>query len=512
MLNEPAVIGADLGTSSMKALLVTLDGTVLAEATREYPMHHDRPGWNDNDPGDWASAFTGCVRHLAQAAGEHGVRVAAVGLVGQRDPFVLLDRHGVPTTASISWTDQRSRSQTRRVRKAVGSDRLIEIGGARPITGLGLGNLLWTRENLPAAWAATSRVTSPKDYVLGAVAGVRGTDWTTPSRSMAYDCAGRHWSEEILNAVAVPGELFDEVRYAPWDPCADVDPGWGTGLGLGRGVVLAAGGSDDEAAALGGGAVEPGQVCLSTGTCTEWLAVLDGYRPDPAGHGDTAPHVLPGSRFVREVSIDSAGTSLRWFRNELCGDLAGYDEVIDLAMQAPPGADGLRFFPFVAGAERAPYYQENASGVFFGITSHHSRAHLARAILEGVAFLYPRTRELLAAPPSAEPLTMVDGEAASPAWTQLKADVLGEPIRVTTVLSASAMGAAILAAASAGLYAGPAEAAAAMVRYGPVTWPRAEEHERYAVLRADFEETFEGLRGCFRPRADEEAGRDEERG
>ena len=108
MLNEPAVIGADLGTSSMKALLVTLDGTVLAEATREYPMHHARPGENDNDPGDWASAFTGCVRHLAQAAGEHGVRVAAVCLVGQRDPFVLLDRNGVPTTASISWTDQRS--------------------------------------------------------------------------------------------------------------------------------------------------------------------------------------------------------------------------------------------------------------------------------------------------------------------------------------------------------------------------------------------------------------------
>ena len=353
-------------------------------------------------------------------------------------------------------------------------------------------------------------MTSPKDYVLGAVAGVRGTDWTTPSRSMAYDCARGHWSEESLTpsrslASCSTRSATPRGNRARTSTLAGA-PRWAWAVAW----CSQAGGSDDEAAALGGGAVEPGQVCLSTGTCTEWLAVLDGYRPDPAGHGDTAPHVLPGSRFVREVSIDSAGTSLRWYRNELCGDLASYNEVIELAMQAPPGADGLRFFPFVAGAERAPYYQENASGVFFGITSHHSRAHMARAILEGVALLYPRTRELLAAPPSAEPLTMVDGEAASPAWTQLKADVLGEPIRVTTVLSASAMGAAILAAASAGLYAGPAEAAAAMVRYGPVTWPRAEEHERYAELRADFEETFEGLRGCSRPRTDEEAGRDEE--
>lgn len=497
------MIGADLGTGSMKALLVSLEGTVLAETGREYPMRRPRPGWNENDPDDWVRAFTGCIGQLARAARERGVRVPAVCLVAQRDPFVLLDPSGRPTTASISWTDQRSRPQTEQVRKAVGWERLIEIGGARPITGLGLGNLLWTRANLPDAWASTARVTSPKDYVLNTVAAVRGTDLTTPTRSMAYDCAGYRWSSEILGAVGLSEDLFDQVRYAPWEPCTGIDPDWAVSLGLGPGVVLAAGGSDDEASALGAGAVAPGQVCLGTGTCSEWLAVIPDYAPDLSGHGDTAPHVLPGGRFVREVTIDSAGSSLRWFRNELCRDLSsgmGYDEIVELAMQAPPGSGGVQFFPFIAGAERAPYYQEDASGVFFGITSHHSRAHLARAILEGVAFLYPRTLELLAAPPSAEPLTMVDGEAASPQWTQLKADVLGKPIRVTEVLSASALGAAILAAVSAGLYGDVAEAAAAMVRYGPVTWPRADYHERYAGLRADFEETFGQLRRCFRPR------------
>jgi xylulokinase len=300
--------------------------------------------------------------------------------------------------------------------------------------------------------------------------------------------------------------LLDDIRYAPWEACADVDPDWGVPLGLGRGVVLAAGGSDDEAAALGAGAVAPGQACVSTGTCTEWFAVQPAFEPDRTGRGDVAPHVVPG-RFVREVAIDSAGASLRWFRDELCRDLApavGYSDIVQLAMQAPAGADGLRFFPFVGGGERAPYYQENATGVFLGITSHHSRAHLARAILEGIAFLYPATRELLGVGSLADPLTLTDGEANSHEWTQLKADVLGEPLRATAVRDSSALGAAILAAVSAGLFPTAEEAVAAMVRFGPVVEPRAAEHERYRDLRADFERAFASIRGCFGPQ-DEQA-------
>jgi xylulokinase len=496
-----AVIGADLGTGSLKTLLVTLNGSVVAEASQEYRMHHARPGWSENDPADWVAAFRACVQQLALVARQRRLRVPAVCLVAQRDPVVLLDADGRPVTSSISWTDQRSGAYAEHLRKAIGFERLIEIGGARPITGLGLPNLLWTRDNLPDAWAATASVTSPKGYVLRTVAGITSTDITTPTRSLAYDTGRFSWSTEILNAVDISVSIFDDVRYAPWEPCREVDPDWAVPLGLGRGVVLAAGGSDDEAAALGAGAVAPGQVCVSTGTCTEWFAVLRAYQPDLAGLGDVAPHVIP-ERFVREVAIDSAGASMRWFRDELCRDLApsvSYGDIVTLAMQAPPGADGLRFYPFIGGAERAPYYQDNASGVFFGITSHHTRAHLARAILEGIAFLYPRTRDLLGASTSPGPLTLMDGEANSPEWNQLKADVLGEPLRVTKVPDSSALGAAILAAVSAELSPTIGEAVAAMVHYGPVTEPRLPEHERYLDLRAEFERTFEQLRGCFRP-------------
>ena len=496
-----ALIGVDLGTGSMKALLVTPEGKPLGQASGEYPMHQARPGWNENDPDDWVRAFRQCVGLLAAEARARGLHVRALGLVAQRDPFVLLDAQGRPTTSSISWTDQRSHSQAEYLRGVVGESRLVQLAGARPITGLGLPNLLWTRQHLPDVWAATTHVVAPKDYVLRRVTGARGTDFTTPTRSMAYDIAQRRWSGEILAAAGFEVSMFDEVVREPWQPCTPLNDEWAGELGLERDVVLASGSADDQAATLGAGAVHPGQVCLGTGTCSDWRAVLDSYRPDPSGRVDTAPHAVPG-RYIREVANDSAGSSLRWFRNELCRDLVeelDYEQIVDLAMQAPAGSDGLQFFPFVAGGERAPYYQEHASGVFFGITSSHTRSHLARAILEGVAFLYPATKALLDAPASADPLTMVDGEASSQGWTQLKADVLGEPIRVTEALAAAALGAAILAAVSAGFYPDVTQAARAMVRYGPVTEPREGVHEAYAELRARHEETFEHVRAAYRP-------------
>jgi xylulokinase len=503
-LND-ALMGVDLGTGSMKALLVTPEGKTLGQTAAEYPMHQTRPGWNENDPDDWVRAFRQCVALLAAKARTRGVRVRALALVGQRDPFVLLDAQGRPTANSISWTDQRSHPQAEYLRGVVGQSRLVQLAGARPITGLGLPNLLWIRQHQPEVWAATTQVVAPKDYVLRRIAGVHGTDFTTPTRSMAYDIAQRRWSSEILEAARIEVSMFDQVVRQPWQPCTPLKNEWADQLGLEPDVVLASGSADDQAATLGAGAVQPGQVCLGTGTCSDWRAVVDSYLPDLSGHVDTAPHAVP-DRYIREVANDSTGSSLRWFRNELCRDLAeglDYEQIVDLAMQAPAGSDGLQFFPFVAGGERAPYYQEHASGVFFGITSSHTRSHVARAILEGVAFLYPATRALLDAPKSPDPLTMVDGEASSPGWTQLKADVLGEPIRVTEVLAAAAIGAAILASVSAGLYPDVTHAARAMVRYGPVTEPREPLHQAYAEFREKYEHTFEHVRAAYRHRTRE---------
>ncbi|MGO1972216.1 MAG: xylulokinase [Propionibacteriaceae bacterium] len=500
---QPAVIGVDLGTGSMKAVLLTLDGTNHGQVRAEYQMSSPRPGWNENEPEDWRRAFVEVVRKLAWLARDTGLPVRAIGLVAQRDPFVLLDARGEPTTPAISWTDSRAREQTVDLRKQFGEDRLITLTGTKPIVGLGLANLLWTAEHLPDAWGRTQRITSPKDYVLSEILGSGVTDSTTPTRSLAFDIEENGWSEEILTSRGIDADLFDRPEFRSWDPRGTLGERWAEKLGLTPDVVLAAGGADDQAAALGGGAVAPGQISLGTGTCSDWRLVLPEYQPDRTGTGDTAPHVVPDV-YIREVTIDSAGSSLRWFRRALCPDLS-FTEIIALAQTAPRGSAGVRFYPFVDGGQRAPHYMEESAGVFFGITSHHGREHLARSVLEGIALLYPKTFELLVrgreATVEAGPLTLVDAEAASDPWTQMKANILGRPLRRTAVTEAAAVGGAVLGATAAGLFDDPTQAAGAMVRHLSAVDPEEVAVDEYRSIREDYDLIFQTVAPSFRRRA-----------
>lgn len=495
-------IGIDLGTSSTKAVLVGDDGTLHGSARVEYPMLSPHPGWNENDPNDWRTAFVQVVSQLAATATQQRVEVGGLALVAQRDPFVLLGDDDRPVAPAISWTDQRARSQTEQVKRRVGEQRLIDIAGARPIVGLGLGNLLWVRDEQPEVWSRVRRVVAPKDFVLGMLGQRRTTDITTPTRSMAFDIAAQRWSTEILNPEQVPLEWFDTADLSPWEIWGELDQHWARKFGLPAGLPIGVGGSDDQAATLGAGAAAPGDICLGTGTCSDWRLVLPSYQPDSSGVGDTSPHVVPDS-FIREVTIDSAGSSLRWFRDVLCPGLS-YAQIVALATTAPAGAGGVRFLPFVDGGQRAPYYLDHSAGVFFGINSHHRREHLARAVLEGIALLYPSTYELLLAnvapgsrPATDTPLTMVDGEASSVEWTRMKADILGRPLRTTAVTEAAAMGAAVLAANAAGHFDSPATAADQMVQVTSVCDPDPRAQHTYLAIREDFEMLFATVAPAF---------------
>jgi sugar (pentulose or hexulose) kinase len=500
-VSEPSdlVLGVDLGTGSMKGVAVTTTGELLAEGRAEYPMHHPRPGWNENDAGDWLSALQTVVGGLASAVS--GRRVRAMGLVAQRDPLVMLDGDGVPTAPVISWTDRRTGVELERLVGLLGYRRLVEITGGRPVLGGGLLNLMWAREHTPEAWQRTARVAAPKDYALGLLGAAAGTESTTPTRSLAFDVGRRCWSTEILDAVQIDSEIFDQTSHEPWDAVGTLDPAWAGRLGLGGDVILAAGCADDHAAALGSGAVRPGHRSLGTGTCSSWRAVTDSYLPDPDGRTDCSPYVIRGL-FMREATIDSVGSSLRWFRDAICPDLpseTAYDQILDMAAAAPRGADGVQFFPFVDGAQRAPFFQEGATAGFIGITSRHTRNHLARAMIESVAMLYIPTLAMMGGSGDA-PLTIVDGEAASAFWNQVKADAMGCPVRTPEVPHAAAMGAAVLASVAAGLHDDVPTAATAMIRWTRAHEPDPAAHAQYRDQWQTYRASFEALRPHYEAR------------
>lgn len=483
------LLGADLGTSSIKGVAVTPDGDLLARAHAEYPMHRPHRGWSQNDPGDWLAALHEVVGDLLDGLDGGPAAVRALALVAQRDPLVLLDGNGDPVAPAISWTDQRTASELAELEAAVGRERLIEITGGRPVVGGGLLNAMWARTHEPDAWARTRRLASPKDYLLGALGGERGTDPTTPTRSIAFDVRAGEWSAEILAAVGIDAALLDPIVGVASRSAGQLGAAAAADLGLPVGTPLAIGCADDHAAALGSGATAPGEWSVGTGTCSSWRRVIPAYEPDAEGRFDCSPHAVPGL-FIHEATIDSVGSTLRWFRDALVPGKS-YAEILQLAAEVPAGAEGVWCLPFLDGAQRAPWFAADASAAFLGITGRHTTAHLARAVIEAVAYLYAPTYELMGGDGD-EALTIVDGEAASPFWNQVKADVLGRPVRTPVVLDAAAMGAAAVAAVAAGLHPDLSAAVAEMISFGEPIEPDPASHAAYAERL----ETFTHLCGA----------------
>ena len=238
-------------------------------------------------------------------------------------------------------------------------------------------------------------------------------------------------------------------------------------------------------------------ICAGTGTSSDWRLVTAAMQPDTKlERGDLARHVVPG-RYVFEVCIESTGSSLRWFRDTFAGG-ASYAELVEEALTVPPGAGGVAFLPFVDGAKRAPWFLSGAAAGFFGISSGHTRAHLSRAILEGIAFEYPPTLELIAPDRDRNrPITLVDGEAHADAWNQMKADVTGVPIRTTAIRESAALGAVILAGQSVGAFADAAAGVQRLVRFDRVYEPDPERHAEYARLRSQYETVLAAIRPTF---------------
>ena len=462
-------------------------------------MRRPRPGWAENDPEDWFQGVCEAVHKLVAVDGVDPGGLLGIGLVSQRDPWVILDANHRVLAPSISWTDRRTEPDLNEFYALMDRPWLIDRTGVLPIPGLGLPTLLWAQRHRSEVWRAARQLMSPKDYVLWRLTGVAGTDVSMPARSVMNDVRRDTWCPEICEAAEISiEEMLPAVGWQPWEGVAELSRGAGELLGLPAGIPIAAGGGDDPSATLGSGAIHEGDLCAGTGTSSDWRLVTSECKPDSElARGDVARHVIADS-FIFEVCIESTGSSLRWFRDAFPNHASGYVAMIEQARSIPPGADGLVFLPFVDGSNRAPWFLEGATGGFLGIVSGHTREHFIRAIIEGIAFQYPPTLELIAPDRDPnQPITLVDGEAGSELWNQIKSDVLGVPIRTTEIKESAALGAAILAGQAAGLFADAAEGVRDLVRFKRIYEPDAAEHAVYSELRADQKKTFDAVRPTY---------------
>lgn len=489
------VIGVDVGTSSAKTVLVNSQGDLLACVRLEYPMHRPHPGWAENDPDDWVRAVKDSIRQVLQQSTIDPGRVIGLCIVSVRDHIVLLDENNRVLAPSISWIDRRDLDETEQVYDDFGRQRLNEITGLVPEPALTLPIIYWIRRHTPDIWNQTRRILGCKDYILYRLTGKIATDISSPTRHMLYDLRSKKWSEWICKKADIDIGLLPPVQYQPWEIWDRLSPAAAEELGLKPGTIIAAGGGDDPAAVLGGGAVEPGDILLGAGTGATWRTVTDHSDADDTFHADFTLHVVP-NLYLYELVITGTGTSLRWFKDTFgaLGDptLNPYDRLLEEASLAPAGSDGLLFYPYLEGA-RAPRFNDKATGVWFGIQASHKRAHCIRAIIEGIAFQYTPMLKLVEHYSGRIPdtLILVDDEASSAFWNQMKADVTGCTICTPKVLHGAAMGAAILASIATGVFSNAKEAVGSMVKINAHFKPNPVNQTIYQQIQERYERLYQ---------------------
>ena len=423
--------GLDVGTSGVKALALSPTGEVLARAERAYPLSTPRPGWAEQDPEDWWRAAQAALGQL----GDYG----SLGFSGQMHGLVVLDEHGDVLRPAILWNDQRTGAECAEIEERLGLDRLLELTGNRALTGFTAPKLLWLRRHEPETYARIRHVLLPKDYVRFRLTGEHAIDVADASGTLLFDVAHRRWSDELLDALDLPGEWLPTVHES----------------------TEIAGAGDQAAGALGVGVAAPGPLSIVLGTSGVVFAALDEYRPEPEARLHTFCHAVPGTWHAMGVMLSAAG-SLDWLHGAL-GD-PPYEELLGEAASWEPGVEGLLFQPYLQG-ERTPHADPDARGAFTGLSLRHDRGALVRAVLEGVAYGLRDSLELLReVGVDASSARVSGGGARSELWLRILASTLGIPLERTIAEEGAAFGAALLGGVKDGGFADVHEAVAATVR------------------------------------------------
>jgi xylulokinase len=496
------LLGIDVGTGGTRALILDRQGRLLASATEEHaPFASPQIGWAEQHPEDWWRAGSMAVKKALATAKLKGEDIACVGFSGQMHGAVMLDEHDVAVRPALIWCDVRTEKQGRGLTEKIGADRLIQLTCNPALPNFTLTKFLWVRENEPENWRRVRSVMLPKDYVRFRLTGERATDMADASGTLLLDVAHRRWSREVLQAAEIDDRLLPSLHESP-DVCGKVSGEGGAASGLKPGTPVVAGAGDQAAGATGMGIVAPGAVSATIGTSGVVFAATDRPALDAKGRLHTFCHAIPGRWHVMGVT-QAAGQSLRWFRDRFgAGAEDGrdpYDRLTAEAEKVSPGADGLLWTPYLMG-ERTPHLDPVARAALVGLTASHTRGHIVRAILEGVAFSLRDTFTIfqeMHVP--VRSIRLGGGGARSPLWRQIQADVYGHEVEIVEAEEGAAYGAAILAGVGAKIWRSVDAACSSVVhvaqRIAPHPASTAVLEQSYAAYRR----VYPATRAIFKP-------------
>lgn len=499
------LIGIDVGTSATKTVLFDEKGNVTASAAVEYPLYQPKNGWAEQRPEDWRDAVLKTLSQVVLKSGVAKEAIKGIGISGQMHGLVMLDENKEVIRPSIIWCDQRTGAEVEDMLSLMPRERWIEITANPPLTGWTAAKILWVRKNEPENYERCRHILLPKDYIRYVLTGVLATEVSDASGMQLLDVPGRCWSEEVLDKLGIDPGLLGKV-YESCEVTGTLLPEIADQTGLSADTKVVGGAGDNAAAAVGTGVVKDGTAFTTIGTSGVVFAHSSQVTIDPKGRVHTCCCAVPGAWHVMGVT-QAAGLSLKWFKDNFCQDYVEkaeklgvdvYDLINEDINQVEPGSDKLIYLPYLMG-ERTPHLDPDCRGVFFGLSAIHTKAHMLRAVMEGVSFSLSDCNDILKEMGiEVGQMMACGGGGKSPVWRQMLADMYGCSVKTVAQTEGPALGVAILAGVGCGLYKSVEEACEALISEDKSTGPEAEREELYGKYHQLYKKLYEDLKDSYK--------------
>ena len=485
-------LGIDIGTTATKGVLLHPLRGIVAEAEAPSTLNSPRAGWAEEDPQEWWRNVAAVTRACLAQAGFSGDEVSAIGVSGMVPTLILLDRDGALLYPSIQQNDARAVNEIAEFQAEVDENQVLARTGSA-ITQQSIGpKLRWLRRHQPESMARAAHVMGAYDYIVYRLTGRFSCERNWALESGLFDLEKESWDPALLDLSTIPADWLGTVHWAS-DVVGEVTPRAADFTGLRAGTPVVAGSADHIASAFSAGLSSPGETLVKLGGAGDILVCLNAPMVDARLYLDY--HVIPGKYFINGC-MAASGSIIKWFQQEFARD-AGYEALDAEGAAVPPGSEGLVMLPYFLG-EKTPLNDPRARGMFFGLTLSHTRGHLFRAVLEGIAYGFRHHLVVLAERGlTATKARVTNGGARSRLWKQVTADVLQLPLEQIDDHPGSSLGAAFVAGMGTGAFAGWEEIER-FVKVAAVIEPDPQSEERYSRLFEVYRSLYENNRDLFR--------------
>lgn len=488
------VLGIDLGTSSLKGILMDETGNLISEKSKEYPIDIPSSGFSQQNPKDWLRACEAVFKKLRAEVADFGEKLEGISFSGQMHTLVVLDKAGEPVYPAILWNDVRTSQQCKRIKEEFGAE-LLAITKNIPLEGFTLPKILWLQENEPEIWERVHTLMMPKDYLRYWLTGNMHMEYSDAAGTLLLDIEKQQWSQAVTKKFQVAMEQLPEL-VSSLASVGNVREELRSSFGFDKEVKVFAGGADNACAALGAGLIDETVGLVSIGTS----GVLSSFEPSVKNYHGTLHffnHVMPDSYYSMGVTL-AAGNSLSWFKRTFLNELS-FEEMLKDIGQIQPGSENLLFTPYIVG-ERTPHFDSTIRGSFIGIDTRHSLLHFTRSVLEGITFSLKDTQEIMATEKHSDfqRIISVGGGAKNLDWLQMQADIFEADIVRLTSEQGPGLGACMIAALGCGWFDDMAGVIDTFVHYQEeIVSPIQENVDKYRQVYQVWKKIYSATKNIF---------------